>query len=198
MERLLESLLALPAPLTYVFLAVGAALENVVPPVPADTFVLLGGFLSSAGDLNPWGVFLATWSANVASALAMYRVGVTHGTVFFQYGYGRHLLHPAQMDRMARFYARWGTAAILVTRFFPGLRSVVPVFAGVSRQRFWSVAWPVGVASAVWYGGLVQLGVKAGENLDLIRSTLDRINLGLLAVALVVAAGVAVWWRKTR
>ena len=36
-----------PAAVVYVLLGVGAALENVLPAIPADTFVARGGFLSA-------------------------------------------------------------------------------------------------------------------------------------------------------
>ena len=55
-----------PAAVVYLLLGVGAALENVIPVIPADTFVALGGFLSALGDLDPWWIFASTWTLNVA------------------------------------------------------------------------------------------------------------------------------------
>jgi membrane protein DedA with SNARE-associated domain len=187
-----------PRILVYAGLGGGAALENVVPAVPADTFVLLGGLLSATGDLQARWVFLVTWVANVSSALAMYWVGRTRGRVFFELGWGRHLLNDAQVGRMTRFYARWGVLAVFFTRFLPGLRSVVPVFAGVSHQRFLPVALPIGLASALWYGALVWLGTLAGHNLEGVFGLVANVNHALLAVALVLggALGLGWWWTR--
>ena len=187
-----------PNLLVYLTLGFGAALENVVPAVPADTFVVLGGFLTALGDLSARWVFAATWVGNVGSALIMYRLGDIHGRPFFEAGWGRRLLNPHQMDRMKRFYERWGTFAIFFTRFLPGLRAVVPVFAGVSHQRLLPVAIPLAAASAIWYGALVWLGAAAGTNLDVVRTWLAGVNRGLLVVAVVVVAAVAAWWWRTR
>jgi membrane protein DedA with SNARE-associated domain len=189
---------ALPDLLVYALLGAGAAVENVVPAVPADTFVVLGGFLSVVGGLQARWVFLATWVCNVASAIAMYRVGHRHGRTFFSTGWGRHVLNPHQMKRMARFYDRFGTAAVFLTRFLPGLRSVVPVFAGVTHQRLLPVAIPLAAASAIWYGALVWAGTFAGRNLDAVLGLLGRVNGWLLGVALVAFAGVLAWWWRTR
>ena len=71
-----------------------------------------------------------------------------------------------------------GTPAIFVTRFLPGIRSVVPVFAGVTHQGWLPVALPIALASGIWYGGLVWLGAWAGSNVDRLTGVLDRINLG--------------------
>ena len=189
---------ALPGPTLYLLLGVGAALENVVPAVPADTFVALGGLLSAVGTLSARWVFLTTWFCNVASALAMYRLGYVHGRTLVGTSIGRYVLRPHQIERMAAFYARWGLPAIFFTRFLPGVRSVVPVFAGITHQRWLPVALPIVTASAIWYGALVWLGMWAGQNLDLLGRLLRDIQdaLGLLALLVVTAA--AVWWWRSR
>jgi membrane protein DedA with SNARE-associated domain len=198
MSDILAWMIDVPAGPMYLLLAVGAALENIVPAVPADTFVALGGLLSSLGTLNGRTVFLVTWGANVASALAMYRLGYTHGRSFFEHGWGRRVLSPHQMERMAAFYDRWGLFAIFFTRFLPGLRAIVPVFAGVTYQGFVPVAIPLTIASGIWYGGLVWLGAFAGRNLDLLAGLLGRLNSTLGVVAVILAAAAAIWWWRTR
>ena len=50
--------------LLYSLLGIGSALENFFPPIPADTFVLLGAFLAAGGRADAWTVFLVTWLAN--------------------------------------------------------------------------------------------------------------------------------------
>jgi membrane protein DedA with SNARE-associated domain len=188
----------LASPTLYLLLGAGAAVENVVPAIPADTFVALGGLLSAVGQLEARWVFLVTWICNVTSALVMYRLGYRRGPPFFDTGWGRHLLNPHQMARMSGFYDRWGTPAIFLTRFLPGIRSVVPVFAGVTHQGWLPVALPIAAASAIWYGGLVWLGQWAGSNLDRLAGLLDRINVGLGAVALFLALMAVGWWWYTR
>lgn len=198
MHDLFGLLESLPPHLIYLVLGVGAALENIVPPIPADSFILLGGFLAARGSADIWIVFLVTWSANVGSALAVYRAGYRYGRPFFAQGFGQKLLQPAQLERMDEFYHRWGVWAIFFTRFMPGLRAVVPVFAGVSHQRFLPVAIPILVASAIWYGLVVWLGFQAGRNFDVILSRLQGVNTILLVFALVLFAAIGTWWYRTR
>ena len=197
-QGVLSFLQGLHPAILYVVLGLGAGLENVVPPLPADTFVLLGGFLSAGGRVGPVGVFLATWGCNVASALAVYGVGHRYGRSFFSEGWGRHLLTPHQLRRMRGFYERWGITAIFFTRFLPGFRAVVPAFAGVSHLKLLPVAVPLAVASGLWYGALVWLGATAGRNLSTIRDWLSNANLALLVVAGAAAVALAVWWYRTR
>lgn len=188
----------LPNLIVYLALGAGAAIENVVPAVPADTFVVLGGFLSAVGDLGARWVFVATWAGNVTSALVMYRVGRRHGSAFFSVGWGRHLLNRHQMSRMTDFYRRFGPATIFLTRFLPGLRAVVPVFAGVTHAPLRSVALPLAFASAIWYGALVWAGTFAGHNLDRVLAVIAEVNGWLLGIALTVFVALLLWWWRTR
>ena len=198
MDRVLDFFLRLPPLLVYLAIGVGASLENVVPPIPADTFVLLGGFLAARGGPNAWVVFLVTWGGNVASALVVYWLGRTRGPRFFEHGFGRHMLNAHQAERMRGFYAKWGVPAIFLARFLPGLRAVVPGTAGVSKLGWWRVAPPLAIASGIWYGALVWLGLTAGNNLERVRALLDRVNLWLLVAALAIFAAAGVWWWRTR
>jgi membrane protein DedA with SNARE-associated domain len=197
-QSVLGYLADLPPIVTYLVLAGGAALENVVPPVPADTFVLAGAFLAATGRADPWLVFFATWLANVSSALGVYALARKWGTAFFDRPAGRWLLRPRQLERIARFYERWGPQAIAVSRCLPAFRAVVPVFAGISRVTFPRVALPVALASAGWYGALVLIGTTAGRNIDRILGAVDRAGVVLVSVAAAIGAFLVYLWWKSR
>jgi membrane protein DedA with SNARE-associated domain len=198
MNTVLDFLASQGPVLLYVFLGAGSALENLFPPVPADTFVLLGAFLAASGRADAWTVFLVTWLANTGAALLVYWTGYRFGRPFFQVGLGRYVLNPVQLRRLGEFYQKWGLPAIFFARFLPGLRAMVPVFAGVTHQRFRTVAFPVLVASGIWYGALVWAGATAGRNLPAILEILGGANRALLVFAAVLFLVVGFWWVKTR
>jgi membrane-associated protein len=170
----------------------------VVPPVPADTFVLLGAFLAESGRASPWLVFLSTWVANVLSAVGVYLLAYRFGSGFFATPVGHWLLKPRQLEQIGSFYGRWGTPAIFVSRFLPAFRAVVPAFAGVTRMPLSRIILPLALASAVWYGGLVYIGTLAGRNWAAIVGFFDRASVLLLAAAAVAAILVGWWWWRTR
>ncbi len=213
LNQILPFLTGLPPFSIYFLLGAGAALENIVPPVPADMFVVLGGFLAAQGMADPFAIFLVTWGANVASALIVYAAGARYGPAFFRKGLGRFLLDSYQLERLRGFYDRWGHWAIFLTRFLPGFRAAVPVFAGVTHQRFLPVAFPLAVASAIWYGFLTFVGTVAGvidsqrvgpqvvnttRNLETILGWVSGLNRTLLIIALILAAGLAYLWYRSR
>ena len=194
----LSTLTRLPPLLLYLLLGAGAAVENIVPPVPADTFVLAGALLAAEGTANPWAVWAVTWSFNVVSAVGVYAVAWHYGARFFKMPMARWLLREHQLDQIGTFYHRWGVPAIFLSRFLPAWRAMVPVFAGVSRVGAVKVVAPVVIASGLWYGLLTYLGVLMGRNLDALARWFGGINEVLIWIAAAVGVAVAVWWWRTR
>ena len=198
-EQLLTTLASLPPLLIYAFIGIGAAIENFVPPVPADTFVLLGAFLSAGGRANPWMVFFATWIMNVGSASVVYLLAHRYGRRFFaEHHLGKLLINEKQMMQIGAFYDKWGTPAIFMSRFLPAFRAMVPVFAGVTHVPFTRVFIPLAAASGLWYGLLVYLGAVAGNNWDAIIRFFGQASSVLLGIAVVLLAAFAYWWIKSR
>ena len=197
MDAALDFLASLPAGLTYLVLGAGAALENIVPPVPADTFILLGGFLAVRGPADVVVVFLVTWLANTSGALLVYGAGRRFGPPFFDTRFGRLLLQPEQLSRLRRFYRRRGTPPSSSPAFSRAARGGARL-RGVARLSFASVAVPVAVASAIWYGGLVRLGSIAGENVDTMLDWYATANRVLLAVAAAIGVVILLAWLRTR
>ena len=173
-------------------------MENIVPPIPADTFVLIGAFLAAGGRASPLLVFLVTWTANVGSALATYALARRYGRGFFDRPAGHWLLRPHQLEQIDGFYRRFGVLAIFGSRFLPAFRALVPVFAGITHLPLWKVAPPLAIASALWYGALVLLGATAGRNFDAVVRFFDRASTVLLIVAGVLIAAFLYWWWRSR
>ncbi|HET7274330.1 MAG TPA: DedA family protein [Longimicrobiaceae bacterium] len=197
-NALLGHLINAPEGIVYLLLGIFAALENILPPVPADVVVLFGGFLAGRGLVTPVLVFLVVWSANVMGALAVYLVGRRYGAAFFASHWGGLLLRPRQLASLGEFYARYGARVIFFSRFFPMFRAVVPVFAGISRISFWRTAIPLALASAIWYGVIVYVGAVAGRNWGAILLMLEDASRWLWVATLLISAGVLGWWWRSR
>lgn len=182
----------------YVLLGLGTAAENIFPPVPSDTFVLVGAVLAEQGFLRYPTVFLVAWGGNVALALCVYGAGLRYGRAIFTTGWGRWLLRPHQLRRLSDFYERYGTWTVLISRFFPVFRVLVPAFAGISRLGFVRTAVPLATASAAWYVVLLAAGGLAARNLPRLVEVAGHVNWTLWALAAVLAGAVGYWWWKSR
>jgi membrane protein DedA with SNARE-associated domain/uncharacterized tellurite resistance protein B-like protein len=173
--------------------------ENVVPPVPSDAAVALGAFLSHRGVTTPVLVFLFTWTSNLLGAGLVYLAARRYGHRLFASGTGRRLLAPRSLAVLEREYLRFGIAGIFFSRFLPGIRAVVPPFAGLVRLGAVRTFVPMAVASAIWYGGITLLGSLIGAQWERIVGILEGVNrtMGILTL-LLIAAGVAWYWASRR
>ncbi len=181
----------------YTVIGALAAAENVFPPVPADTAVAIGAFLSTAGTVSALNVFLITWVANVATATSVYFAGRTVGRSFFRGRIGRRLMHPRRLARLEALYRHYGSWGIFFSRFIPGVRGVVPPFAGVAHLSFWRAVPPMALASGLWYGALTLVAATLVTRVDDVVAFVAHLNRIALIVglALIAAVGFA-WWRR--
>jgi membrane protein DedA with SNARE-associated domain/uncharacterized tellurite resistance protein B-like protein len=199
-ESLLQWVSSLPPGAVYGVLALLAAVENVVPPVPSDAAVALGAFLSHRGVTTPLLVFLVTWLANLIGAGLVYLGARRYGHRLFATQTGRRLLAPRSLAVIEREYLRFGVAGIFFSRFLPGIRAVVPPFAGLIRLGAFRTFVPMAAASAIWYGGITLLGSLLGAQWERIVAILEGVNrtMGVLTAILVVVGGVGYWLARRR
>lgn len=181
----------MPVPALYAALAIVAALENVFPPVPADTVVAFGSFLAARGQGTALGVFLTTWAGNVAGAMLIYGVGRRYGAGPLE----RRLLGERAAEaesRLIALYRKYGLMALFLSRFLPGVRAIVPPLAGALRVPALRAAVAMGAASAVWYGAISYLAFRIGADWDQLSGTVARYGRGAAiagtALALVLIA----------
>jgi membrane protein DedA with SNARE-associated domain len=197
-DAVFEWLLSIPSWLLFPMAGLSAGIENLFPPFPGDVAVVAIGLIAGANGVNIGLVFLTVWLANVASALLVFALGRRYGKAFFSSRIGAFLLAPKQLDRLSHAFSRWGLSVIFFSRFLPVFRPIVPAFAGVSRISFIRAAIPIAFASAIWYGFLVYLGSRAGQNLEAVEATLRQIGSWAWLFAAVLIVGALVWWHRTR
>jgi membrane protein DedA with SNARE-associated domain/uncharacterized tellurite resistance protein B-like protein len=171
-----------------------AAVENVVPPVPSDAAVGLGAFLSHRGVTTPGTVFLVTWVANILGAAGVYLAARRYGRRLFASPTGRRLLAPRSLAIIEREYLRFGVIGIFLSRFLPGIRAVVPPFAGLIGLGTVRTFLPMAVASGIWYGGITILGAILGAEWNRITALISGVNRTLGIAALLVVAGGGAWY----
>lgn len=195
---MLAWLAELPPVAVYSVLALLAAIENVVPPVPSDAAVALGAFLTNRGLTTPLGVFTVTWTANLVGAAGVYFMARRYGRRLFATATGRRLLAPRSLAVIEREYLRFGLAGIFISRFLPGIRAVVPPFAGLVGLSPLRTLVPIATASAIWYGGITLLGTLIGTEWERINRIILGVNRTLGIIALVAVTAAVVWYLRYR
>jgi membrane protein DedA with SNARE-associated domain len=175
------------------------ALENIFPPVPADTAIALGAFLAARGaPVSAAGIYAITLLANFATAVPMFLLSGRYGPAFFGSRLGRWLMSEEAQHEVRLAWEKHHWWGLFVSRFLPGYRAVVPPVAaamGVPARR----ALPsIMLASALWYGILVLIAYQVGDNWDQVKAALGRLGL-VLGLAALAVTFLLVWlWRRRR
>jgi membrane protein DedA with SNARE-associated domain len=167
-------------------IALSVVVENFFPPSPSDVFVVLAAFLAHRGQMRPVTIFLVSWVFGVGGAALVYWSARRFGRRFFQGRLGRRLMTPGTFAAIEREYLRFGIVGIFLFRMLPAFRAVVAPFAGLINLHPARTLIPVAAACAVWYGGLILLGHKLGQNWETILGALGKLNQGLWISAAVV------------
>lgn len=191
-DAMLQRLADLPPAVLYIAMTLIAALENFVPPVPADVVVSFGSFLSARRGDPAVLPFLAVIVGNVGGAVAMFLLGRRYGTQrirrIFRIG-----ADEASEARFRRWYGRFGVPAVFASRFLPGVRALVPPLAGAIGAPATGAVLAMALASSLWYGAITMVAYRVGSDWEALRETVAgygrvaAISAGVVA-ALAVAA----------
>lgn len=187
MQPLLDWLTSLPPAALYLALAAVAAVENIFPPVPADTVVAFGSFIAARGHASVSLSFLSTWVGNVAGAMLMYALGRRYGADRLMRRLAPGVSGDGAQARIRAWYGKRGVWALALSRFLPGARALVPPLAGALRVPPLKAAAAIALASGVWYGAITYLAYRVGGDWEQLSRRVSGASRALGAAAAVVA-----------
>ena len=184
--------------LGYPGLALLAAVENLVPPIPGELILPFSGFLASQGRFSLLGVIAASTIGSVAGAFVVYLIGLRLGEerlAGIVERYGRYVrLGKRDLKRADDWFDRHGRTAVLFAHFIPGIRSFISLAAGMRR---FSVPWflaSTAIGAGIWNAVLATAGSLLGAQWERIKEYAEL--FGWAALALVVVAVAFFVWRR--
>lgn len=184
-----EDVAGTSTPLVLSIIAAAAFLETAVPVLsafmPGEFTVVLAGSLAATGVLDPATVLLVVWPCSFVGDLTSFAIGRRYGRPLLRRSSGRLKLSNQQLDSADAAIERFGTPSILVGRFLPVARALVPFTAGAGPMKarsFVAVDLAATGAFSVAFVGAGYYGT------DLYRSA----PWALLAVAGTVVAAVVI------
>jgi membrane-associated protein len=145
------------SPWFYLVIFVIAYGDSVVPVVPSETTVILGGIAAGQGELSILAVVaLGAFGAYLGDSTA-YLLGRRSGD-FLTRRFFRGEKGARRLESAGEQIRRRGGQLLITARFIPGGRTAVTVSCGLTRQPFlrWFTGWDA-VATVLWasYAGLL-------------------------------------------
>ncbi len=164
-------------------------------PVPDETLLLFAGYLVFKQELAVFPTIAAAFLGSACGISLSYGLGRTVGTYLV-----RTLGHlvgvdAEQLEQVRAWYARRGKYALLFGYFLPGVRHLTAVVAGSSKLSPTVFAFFAYSGGLLWSLSLLTTGYLLGEEWARLSASIHR---GLVLVAAVSLAGLAVWFLALR
>jgi membrane protein DedA with SNARE-associated domain len=172
------------------------AIESAAIPLPSEIIMPLAGWMlvKDRGLGEEWLLLAAFCGAlgNLLGSLLAYYVGAWGGRPLVL-RYGRYvLISHHDLDLADRWFARYGTWTVLVSRLLPVVRTFVSVPAGVARMPVWRFSVYTFAGSFFWSLGLAWAGFVLGENWERIRDWMRPADIPI-AIIVVILIGLYVY-----
>jgi membrane protein DedA with SNARE-associated domain len=176
-----------------------AFLDSVIPAVPSETCVIIGGVAAGAGNQNLGLVIAAGAVGAFLGDNTAYSIG-RRASGYFERRAARKPKFAARLQWAAEQIRRRGGLLLITARFIPGGRTVLTISCGITRQfRGWFVAW-VAVAAAIWATYAALLGYVGGATFedDHTKAFLVAFGAAIATTVLIEVVGASRRRRKAR
>lgn len=172
-------------------------IENVIPPIPSEVIMGLGGIAVARGRMEFAPLMLAGTVGSTLGNYVWYLLGRELGYQRlrpFVDRFGRWLTADwHDVERLARFFRRHGQWVVFALRFAPIMRTMISLPAGLARMGHARFLLFTFAGAAVWNAVLLGAGYYLGHNFG----ELDRF-IGPFATATLGVAAIAYLWRIVR
>jgi membrane-associated protein len=176
-----------------VFAGTGLLIGAFIPFITGDSLVFASGLVAASfpESINIWvlsiGIGIFAWLGD--------QVGYTLGRHF-----GRPYLEKRQgvviqtaITKAEKFYQAWGWWAVVVARFVPMARVLIPVIAGIGKMNYYKFFSANLVGAVVWGMGLSLAGYFAAS-IPLVKDITYIIAVLVIAASLI--AGIRSWYKN--
>ncbi len=167
---------------------------GMVLPLPGDTLLFSAGLLaaSNAFDLVP--LIITIVVAAILGDSAGYWFGSHYGPKLFTKD-DALFMNKRHLERAERFYTKYGGLALILARFLPLLRTLVPIAAGMGRMPYNAFLRFNVIGALLWGISVTLLGYYLGTLIPDIDKYLLPI-LGVIVLISVLVSAREVWNAK--
>ena len=174
----------------YIVIGLAMFLENLIPPIPSEIIMPLGGFFVYKGDLNFYILIIAGLIGTVAGALPWYFLGSLLNekklSNFIDRN-GKFLgISLKDLDKSRLWFDKYGALLVFWGRLIPGIRTLISVPAGVELMPINKFLIWTSLGSLIWVIFLTSAGYFFGENYEMIGLYIDNFKVILKPIFVIL------------
>ena len=178
--------------IAYLTICLAMFLENIIPPIPSEIIMPLGGFFVYQQKLNFY--ILVFWGllGTMLGSLPWYYLGKSVNEKrlsSFLDKRGKYIgITSNDLAKSKSWFDKYGVSLVFWGRLIPGIRTLISVPAGMELmplRRF--LIWTT-LGSLIWVSILTYAGYVFGENYQIIETYLDQIKYILKPILILIIA----------
>jgi membrane protein DedA with SNARE-associated domain len=184
-------------------------IESSFIPFPSEVVVPPAGYMAAAGELNVWGVMLASTLGALLGALINYGLAVWLGRPIIYWFADTRLGHILLLDgtkvqKAENFFAKYGEVSTFIGRLVPVIRQFISIPAGLCRMKIHRFLLFTFLGAGIWNMILTGLGyylhsfVPKDQLMDYVLKYSRPIGYGFIIVAALCVAYLVYKGLKTK
>jgi membrane protein DedA with SNARE-associated domain len=166
------------------------AVESSLFPLPSEIVIPPAAHLAYAHPekfhLTIWGIILAGTLGSWLGATLMYWASRLAGRPLVLH-FGKYFfITAAKVEGAERWSAHYGAMGIFISRLLPVVRHLIGIPAGIVRMNYLKFSLFTLLGSAIWCSVLCYVGIKAGQDDQLMKGEYHRLTIWLAGAMLVL------------
>jgi membrane protein DedA with SNARE-associated domain len=188
LKTLIEWYLAKLATGGYPLIILLMAIESSILPLPSELIIPPAAHLAYThqAGLGMIGIVVAGTVGSWLGATVMYWVSRIAGRPLVL-RYGRFALISAEkVEGAERWASHYGSMGIFISRLLPVVRHLIGIPAGIVRMNYRLFSLYTLLGSAIWCAVLCYVGVKMGQDKELMKGEVHRVSLWVGSATIVL------------
>ena len=176
--------------IAYLVISFAMFLENLIPPIPSEIIMPLGGFFVYTGDLNFYILIVSGLIGTVVGALPWYFLGKLLNEKKlsnFIDRKGKFVgISLKDLDKSRLWFEKYGVLLVFWGRLIPGIRTLISVPAGIELMPINKFLIWTSLGSLIWVIFLTSAGYLFGENYEIIGLYIDNFKIILKPIFVIL------------
>ncbi|MGH2861961.1 MAG: DedA family protein [Solirubrobacteraceae bacterium] len=173
-------------------------MSQVVIVPGTEATMLFAGFNVDTHNLTLVGIIVAGVLGDVIGASVCYVIGY--------FGLHEALARPGspvhiderRIETAHRWFERYGSPVVAVSRLIPVFRSAPPYAAGIARMPYWRFVSMAALGSIVWITAWALVGKAVGHQWQQWKHHLDYVDYAVVVIVVLLVAWALVRWLRNR
>ncbi len=151
-----------------------------LPFLPGDSLIFAAGAFAASSDLNLVILFLIIIGAAIIGDTVNYEIGKHLGRKIINNG---KLIKKENLDKADALIQKYGSAAVLIARFMPIVRTIVPFVVGMGKLDYKKFIPFNAIGGVIWGTLFIMIGYLFG-NIPAVQEHFSLIMIAIIFISI--------------